>query len=138
MAALTNRVCLIALTMMLAACDKPAEDKNAQAEGQEVAVVEAASGEPGSTSPASPGGSDVTEQEIPGSDVPPPSRDVFKDSTCDFEVWVGQPVDEAAVKETGRVYRILPPNSMMTMDHNPDRINVEHDDAKTVTRVWCG
>lgn len=130
---------------MLAACDKPA-DENAQAEGQErAAVVETASGEApqpadasSSVSEGSPGGSDVTEQELPQSDVPPPSREVFKDATCDFEGWVGKPVDEAAVKETGRVYRILPPNSVMTMDHNPERINVEHDDNKLVTRVWCG
>ena len=26
----------------------------------------------------------------------------------------------------------------ITMDHNPDRVNVEHDDANIVTRVWCG
>lgn len=86
----------------------------------------------------SPGGTAVTEQELPQSDVPPPSREVFTDAECDFEGWIGKPVDEAAAKETGRIYRVLEPGAVMTMDHNPQRINVEHDDSGTVTRVWCG
>lgn len=88
----------------------------------------------------SPGGEAVTEQELPPqADMPPPpSRDVFQDAECSFEGWVGQKVDEAAVKATGRPYRILTPDSMMTMDHNPERINVVHDADMTVTRVWCG
>lgn len=92
----------------------------------------------GSMEQTSPGGEAVTEQELPHSDLPPPSREAFTDVSCDFEEWVGNPVDEAAVKETGRVYRILKPDSMMTMDHNPERINVVHDDGGIVTRVWCG
>lgn len=92
----------------------------------------------GSMDEGSPEGEVVTEQELPQSDVPPPSREAFTDASCDFEAWVGKPVDEAAVKETGRVYRILKPDSMMTMDHNPERINVVHGDDGIVTRVWCG
>lgn len=57
---------------------------------------------------------------------------------CEFGQWVGSPVNEAAVKETGRVYRILPPGSMMTMDYNAARINVETDGQGIVTRVTCG
>jgi hypothetical protein len=126
----------------LAACDAPAEQTSAT--GQ---VVEPAAGEAkpisgdlseGSMAEDSPAGEAVTEQEIPHSDVPPPSREAFKDASCDFEGWVGKPVDEAAVKETGRVYRILKPDSMMTMDHNPERINVVHGEDGKVTRVWCG
>lgn len=86
----------------------------------------------------SPGGTAVTEQELPQSDVPPPSREVFTDAECDFEGWIGKPVDDAALEETGRIYRVLKPGSVMTMDHNPQRINVEHDEGGTVTRVWCG
>lgn len=92
----------------------------------------------GSMEEDSPGGEAVTEQELPHSDVPPPSREAFTDASCDFEEWVGQPVDEAAVKATGRIYRILKPDSMMTMDHNPERVNVVHGDDGIVTRVWCG
>lgn len=94
--------------------------------------------EAGSMEQTSPGGEAVTEQELPHSDLPPPSREAFTDTSCDFEEWVGNPVDEAAVKATGRIYRILKPDSMMTMDHNPERINVVHDNDGVVTRVWCG
>lgn len=140
----------------LAACDAPEGDQAATSQSEpqagEVAVVEGepgvSKGSPGTISgdlsddssmgEESPAGEAVTEQELPQSDVPPPSREAFTDASCDFEAWVGQPVDEAAVKETGRVYRILKPDSMMTMDHNPERINVVHDDDGKVTRVWCG
>ena len=138
----------------LAACDAPAEGQAAanQSEPQAgEAVAEGTTGASEASPPAisgdlnensmdgeSPAGEVVTEQELPQSDLPPPSREAFTDASCDFEAWVGQPVDEAAVKETGRVYRILKPDSMMTMDHNPERINVVHDDDGKVTRVWCG
>ncbi|MFA5592555.1 MAG: I78 family peptidase inhibitor [Micavibrio sp.] len=92
----------------------------------------------GSMAADSPAGEMVTEDELPHSDVPAPSRDVFVNAECEFESWVGQDVDEEAVKQTGRNYRILKPGSVMTMDHRPDRINVEHDDNNIVTRVWCG
>jgi len=117
----------------IAACDAPAQE-GAGAAPQEI------SGDlsEGSMAEDSPAGPVVTEQEIPHSDVPPPSREAFTDASCDFEAWVGKPVDEAAVKATGRVYRLLTPQSMMTMDHNPERINVVHGDDGVVTRVWCG
>lgn len=61
------------------------------------------------------------------------------DKTCgDYSDWVGKPLDEAAVKATNSFARIMKPGDPMTMDHNPDRVNVEHDDANIVTRVWCG
>lgn len=136
----------------LAACDAPADEQAgvSQPEPQAGEVVVEAPGASdsapaisgdlgeGSMGEESPKGEVVTEQELPQSDLPPPSREAFTDASCDFEAWVGQPVDEAAVKEMGRVYRILKPDSMMTMDHNPERINVVHDDDGKVTRVWCG
>lgn len=107
-------------------------------EGSSGAISGDLSDSAGSMDEDLPEGEAVTESELPQSDVPPPSREAFTDASCDFEAWVGKPVDEAAVKETGRVYRILKPDSMMTMDHSPDRINVVHDDKGVVTRVWCG
>lgn len=57
---------------------------------------------------------------------------------CDFDHWTGKPVDEQALKETGRPYRILPPGSMATMDYVPERINVHTDEEGIVTKVKCG
>jgi hypothetical protein len=112
-------VAVLALSPLLMACDSGAEDPAAVAGSVEDNV---------SSSPV----------QLPvESDVPPPSRDVFVDATCEYEAWVGQPLDEAKVKEEGRPYRILKPGDAVTMDMNPERINVEHDNGK-VTRVWCG
>ncbi len=128
--------------LTLAACDAPA-DETAKAEQDLPAASVPAAATDSVTSDSSmaedsPAGEGVTAEEIPHSDVPPPSRAVFSDAECDFESWVGKPVDEAEVKKTGRVYRILTPDSMMTMDHSPERINVVHDKDNVVTRVWCG
>lgn len=141
-------VCM-AMGLALGACDQQGEEKTAEAAietqaGDEplpaASVPDAGSSVTANSSMAedSPGGEGVTAEEIPHSDVPPPSREVFTDAECDYEGWVGKPVDEAAAKETGRPYRILTPDSMMTMDHNPERINVVHDTDGKVTRVWCG
>lgn len=122
----------------------PVASNPAVADNPDSLTAEGAVAPPGasgsSVDEASPGGEAVTEQELPPqSDMPPPpSREVFADAECSFESWVGAKVDEAAVKATGRPYRILTPDSMMTMDHNPERINVVHDADMTVTRVWCG
>lgn len=149
---------LLSAALTLSACDDKTQDTAAadaapQA-GDELPVAGAPGMEEGSpnsvtaqepvtapgVSEGSTGDAVVTEQELPPqSDMPPPpSREVFKDAACSFDGWVGARVDEAAVKATGRPYRILKPDSMMTMDHNPDRINVVHDADMTVTRVWCG
>jgi hypothetical protein len=116
----------LALAPLLIACDSEAETQNAP-------VAE----EVGSVIPTDNNSAETGEQLPMESDVPPPSRDVFVDATCDYEAWIGQPLDEAKIKEEGRRYRILKPGDMMTMDLITDRINVEHEDGK-VTRVWCG
>ncbi|MEM7289364.1 MAG: I78 family peptidase inhibitor [Pseudomonadota bacterium] len=52
--------------------------------------------------------------------------------------WIGQKVSNSALKKTGKPFRILPPNSMMTMDHNPERINVHVDESGIIENVKCG
>lgn len=52
--------------------------------------------------------------------------------------WIGQKVNNRALKKTGKTFRILSPDSMMTMDHNPERINVHVDDHGVVEDVKCG
>lgn len=34
--------------------------------------------------------------------------------------------------------RIIPPGAAVTMDHRPDRLNVETDEDGVITRVYCG
>ncbi|MEM7650945.1 MAG: I78 family peptidase inhibitor [Pseudomonadota bacterium] len=71
-------------------------------------------------------------------------EEVAQDINCDFESWVGQAPSQEMVDilkgaSTGeRPYRILPPGSMMTMDHNPNRVNFDVSDDGLITRVWCG
>ena len=38
----------------------------------------------------------------------------------------------------GRPVRIVGPNMAMTMDYNPERLNVDIDSQGRITRIWCG
>lgn len=50
--------------------------------------------------------------------------------------------DRAAITEAGLIegpeLRILGPGAIVTMDHRPDRMNIDLDDAGRVTAVRCG
>ncbi len=48
---------------------------------------------------------------------------------------VGTPIAEASFDESAR---ILSPNSVVTLDHRPDRLNVTHDEDGIITRIYCG
>lgn len=52
--------------------------------------------------------------------------------------WIGQKADTAMFKKSGKPFRVLSPNSMMTMDHNPERINIHLDNAGIIEDVKCG
>lgn len=52
--------------------------------------------------------------------------------------WIGHKVNVKALKQTEHSFRILPPNSMMTMDHIPTRMNIQVDRDGVVTNVECG
>lgn len=61
--------------------------------------------------------------------------------SCEFTQFVGKLADQAmqdSMKATGRPFRILPPNSMVTQDYAPARVNFDLDAGGIVTRVWCG
>ena len=51
---------------------------------------------------------------------------------------IGTPVQDHSFDDATRPYRIIPPNSAVTMDHRPDRLNVDVDDKGVITRIWCG
>ena len=59
---------------------------------------------------------------------------------CDVPDWIGEPVDERAVKEAAgnRPYRIYGVNDMVTMDYKPKRLNVIVDEERIVQKVKCG
>ncbi len=67
---------------------------------------------------------------------PPPEARLCR--AAELQWLVGTPVrrfDPAAV--AGPV-RVLAPESVMTMDHNPTRLNIYHDARGRVTQVTCG
>ncbi|SLN45689.1 Peptidase inhibitor I78 family protein [Roseovarius litorisediminis] len=51
---------------------------------------------------------------------------------------IGVRPDDFVFETLGVPFRILPPGSAMTMDHNPKRLNVSVDDANRISRLWCG
>ncbi len=59
-------------------------------------------------------------------------------SCGNYDGWIGHKVSNSALKKTGKPFRILPPDSMMTMDHNPQRINVHVDENGIIEDVKCG
>ncbi len=86
----------------------------------------------GATAPAP-----VVEKSVEGTN---PDLPADQAAACDFDEWIGKKVDEAEAlaKETGRPYRILPPNSAATMDYSAQRINIETDENGVVLNVRCG
>lgn len=37
-----------------------------------------------------------------------------------------------------KLYRVIPPNSAVTLDYNPERLNVYTDDDGFITKARCG
>jgi hypothetical protein len=55
-----------------------------------------------------------------------------------FQGLVGQSAEIARMLELEQTVRIIPPNSAVTMDYRPDRINFELDEADRIAVVRCG
>lgn len=51
---------------------------------------------------------------------------------------VGQPADRFEPSAWTGPVRVIPPNGVMTMDHRPQRLNVDVDTAGDIQRLWCG
>lgn len=71
------------------------------------------------------------EEATPESDLTGCGADTLQDR-------VGDPVNAHDFDADGRPLRILPPDSAMTMDHRPDRLNVDVDKDGVIVRIWCG
>jgi hypothetical protein len=52
--------------------------------------------------------------------------------------WIGQKVDDAALKGLNRPYRVLSPDSAATQDFNSDRLNILTNAKGIVTGIRCG
>lgn len=52
--------------------------------------------------------------------------------------WIGQKVDDAALKGLNRPYRVLSPDSAATQDFNADRLNILTNAKGIVTGIRCG
>jgi hypothetical protein len=61
-----------------------------------------------------------------------------KQPDCSFpEEWIGAEVDEESIKSMGREYRIILPDTAVTEDYRPDRLNIYIKEDRTVTEVRC-
>ena len=69
--------------------------------------------------------------------APPPDMTAPCGATAHQHL-VGEPQSALDHQQINARTRILPPGSVMTMDHRPDRMNVELDAAGRITRIWCG
>ena len=71
----------------------------------------------------------------------PPPRDAPSDLTLcggeDYRWLLGQNI-AAVTLPAGPNIRVIGPDDMVTMDYAPARLNVEYDDAGTITRLRCG
>ncbi len=69
-----------------------------------------------------------------GGVVPPPSDAC---GASKFQALVGQPLSAMDVKALPVQPRQIGPDMAVTADYRPDRLNVEYDKAKRITRVSC-
>lgn len=69
--------------------------------------------------------------------TPPPEEEM---PPCEYDEWIGKTGEETAayLKSIGATYRIIPPNTGVTMDYSPSRVNAELDDNNIVIRMFCG
>lgn len=54
------------------------------------------------------------------------------------EYLLGQPVSEVDLDSLARTVRPISPGQPVTMDHRPDRINLDLDGDGVIVRIWCG
>ena len=68
-------------------------------------------------------------------------KNLLPKSSCgaeNLQHLVNLPYEARDFEVEGRALRILPPGSVMTMDHRIDRLNVDLDQKGIITRIWCG
>ncbi len=71
--------------------------------------------------------------------TPPESADPAQ--TCPAPLMqdlIGEPLAAISVDDLHEPHRIIGPDMAVTMDWNPDRLNIEHDADEIITRIHCG
>ena len=67
-----------------------------------------------------------------------PTQDTAECGAADLQGLVGQPGADTDFSQHAETVRVIPPNSAVTMDHRPDRLNVDLDEDGLIVRIWCG
>lgn len=76
----------------------------------------------------------------PNIDLTPGWNDKEPD-TChagDFQYLVGQPSTALDMAGITRAYRVIAPGALVSQEYNSQRIDVQIDEAGTITRLMCG
>ena len=67
--------------------------------------------------------------------------DATQTDTCGatgYAALIGTPQADHDFSNAFRPHRIIPPKSAITMDYNPERLNVDVTPDGVITRFWCG
>lgn len=72
-----------------------------------------------------------------GTKVEADSAELLPCGADQLQALVGQPARDVQASFPENV-RIIPPNSAVTQDFRPDRLNVDLDGAGLIVRIWCG
>jgi|TARA_R110000744_G_scaffold77899_4_gene153676 hypothetical protein len=51
---------------------------------------------------------------------------------------IGQSLGEVDLDSLARLVRPIHPGQPVTMDHRPDRLNLDLDGDGVIVRIWCG
>ena len=54
------------------------------------------------------------------------------------EALVGEPISAFDQAARDKPVRIIPPGGIVTMEYNPDRLNIDLDNRGRIVRFWCG
>jgi hypothetical protein len=57
---------------------------------------------------------------------------------ADLQGFVGEPLSMLEGQDLPQPNRIIGPDTAVTMDWNPMRLNIAHDKAHSITRIYCG
>ena len=90
----------------------------------------------GCTSPSTP---PTAESAAPGDPTPGTAVEATAQDTCNaarFSDLIGSNIDEVTI-EQGPDVRVVSPDSMVTQDFRPDRLNILVDEDGQITSLEC-